>query len=337
MAVPQPGILMDECAHALYVVLRAGRDANPRAVMRACAQAPALTAALARQHPKTALRCTVAFGRGLLARGADWPRMPAHLTDLKPIHGKAGEVPRTPADVLFHIGSARHDLNFVLAQKLLKAVGDRAGVIEKVTGFRYLDMRDLIGFKDVTANPKGREPDKAALITKDDRAFAGGIYVLIQRFVLNLEAWSRMSPQRQEAAIGRTKQDSVEFSGKKKRATAHISRVKIEGPDGTELKIVRHSMPYGAVMGEKGLFFIAYAKDAGIFQAMLARMFGTGDDGFNDRMMAFTKQVTGAILFAAFARDAVSAVALIALDHLANHRVIGLAKAGLDRAFEQPV
>ncbi len=297
MAAPQPGILLEENAHTLYLVLRAKARANPRALLKACAQAPALTESLARQHPKAALRCTVAIGRGLLTKGAGWPQSPARLADLKPIHGKAGNVPHTPADLLFHIGSTRHDLNVALAQTLLAEIGGLAEVREEVAGFRYLDSRDLTGFIDGTANPKGRERADAALIGREDRAFVGGSYVLIQRFVHDLDSWSRLSQKRQEAAIGRTKDKSVELEGKKKLSTAHISRVEIDGPDGKELAIVRHSMPYGAASGEKGLFFIAYAKDAAIFNAMLARMFGVGDDGLSDRLMAFTKPVTGAILF----------------------------------------
>lgn len=233
-----------------------------------------------------------------MIKGAGWPKPPLHLADLNPIHGKASDVPRTPADVLFHIGSTRHDLNFELARTLLAEIGDLAEIAEEVTGFCYLDSRDLTGFIDGTANPKGRERAAAGLIGREDRAFAGGSYVLIQRYVHNLDAWSRLSAMRQEAAIGRTKNNSIELAGKKKLSSAHISRVEIDGPDGEELAIVCHSMPYGAASSEKGLFFIAYAKDAAIFHAMLARMYGTGNDGLSDRLMAFTKPVTGAILFA---------------------------------------
>jgi putative iron-dependent peroxidase len=298
MATPQPGIVMEENAAGLFLVLRAKRDVNARALIKGCAQAAALTAALRRRYPKAALRCTVAFGRGLLTHGVGWPKLPARLTDLKPIHTKAGDVPRTPADVLFHIGSARHDLNFALAEALLAAIGERAAVVEEIAGFRYLDTRDLTGFIDGTANPKGRERAAAALIGAEDRRFAGGSYVLIQRYVHNLEAWSRLSQARQESAIGRTKKNSIELAGKQKLSTAHISRAEITGPDGEERKIVRHSMPYGLAGGDKGLFFIAYAKDPAIFQTMLTRMFGASDDGLSDRLVAFTKPVTGAILFA---------------------------------------
>jgi putative iron-dependent peroxidase len=298
MAAPQPGILMEEKAHALFLVLRARTGVNGRALLRACAKAPRLCDVVARRDKKAALRCTVAFGRRLLESAAGSNDVPKQFHEFVPIRTVGGEVPRTPADVLFHIGSNRHDLNFELARTLLAKVGELVSVEEEVAGFRYLDGRDLTGFIDGTANPKGRVRAEAALIGPEDKSFAGGSFVLIQRYVHNLAAWSRLSQRDQEAAIGRTKKDSIELPGNRKLPTAHISRVEINGPDGAELKIVRHSFPYGVASGENGLFFIAYAKDSAIFQAMLARMFGASKDGLSDRLMDFTKPLTGAILFA---------------------------------------
>lgn len=293
----QPGVLMEEKSSALFLVLKSRPGGKGRALIRAAAGAPGITASFAKRDPRAGLRCTVAFGGKLLV-GAAGPALPAGFAELTPLRTKAGSVPRTAADVLFHIGSSRHDLNFELAQTLLAAIGDKAEVVEEVSGFRYLDSRDLTGFIDGTANPKGRARADAALIGAEDRAFAGGSFVLIQRYVHRMDAWQKLSRHSQEAAIGRTKTDSVELPGRKKLPTAHISRVEIDGPDGEELAIMRHSFPYGAASGEKGLFFIAYARAASTFNAMLANMFGAGDDGLSDRLMAFTRPVSGAILFA---------------------------------------
>lgn len=57
-------------------------------------------------------------------------------------------------------------------------------------------------------------------------------------------------------------------------------------------------MPYGSAGGERGLFFTAYAKDPAIFEAQLARMFGGAPDGMRDRLMEFSRPVTGAFFFA---------------------------------------
>src|SRR5581483_3069968 len=78
--------------------------------------------------------------------------------------------------------------------------------------------------------------------------------------------------------------------------TAHISRVVME-ENGKELEIVRHSFPYGTV-SESGLFFIAYTRNLDIPEKMLSRMYGTAGDGLHDRLMDFTRAVTGATFFA---------------------------------------
>lgn len=174
--------------------------------------------------------------------------------------------------------------------------GGLVAVLEEVEGFSYLDSRDLTGFIDGTANPKGEERMEVALIGDEDPDFAGGSYVLAQRYVHDLEKWSRLPVAEQEMVFGRTKPDSTELGEDKKPATAHISRVEIE-EDGEELKIVRHSLPYGKASGESGLFFIAYSKDARIFEKMLSRMIGTAGDGLHDHLMDFTRAVSGAIFF----------------------------------------
>jgi putative iron-dependent peroxidase len=100
-------------------------------------------------------------------------------------------------------------------------------VAEEIHGFRYWDSRDLTGFIDGTENPKGKARSVAALIGEEDRLFAGGSYVAVQRYVHDLERWRRLDDREQEQIIGRTKRGSVELPKKIKPQTAHISRVVI--------------------------------------------------------------------------------------------------------------
>ena len=100
----------------------------------------------------------------------------------------------------------------------------------------------------------------------------------------------------QERIIGRTKRGSIELPKAKKPTTAHIGRVVIER-DGKELQILRQSYPWGTAR-EAGLYFVAYTKSLDIFDLMLARMMGMTDDGLHDRLMEFTRAVTGATFFA---------------------------------------
>ena len=58
--------------------------------------------------------------------------------------------------MLFHIRADRSDLTFELSRQIMAAIGRWVTVEDHVTGFRYFDARDLLGFVDGTENPTGR-------------------------------------------------------------------------------------------------------------------------------------------------------------------------------------
>jgi putative iron-dependent peroxidase len=293
---PQPGILADPGPHAVFLVLRVPELAAAAAsVGQALASVPERTARTAKADPRAGLACTVGIGPELWDALSPGKR-PLALRPFRAIDGGRLSAPATGGDVLLHLSSRRCDLAFELTRQLMAALGGAARVMEEVHGFRYLDNRDLTGFIDGTENPKGKERPAAALIGREDPPFVAGSYVFTQRYVHDLARWATLSVEEQEGAIGRRKRDSKELSAARKPATAHISRVVIE-QDGEELEILRHSMPYGTV-SEAGLFFIAYTRDLGIPERMLARMYGTSGDGLHDRLMEFTRAVSGANFFA---------------------------------------
>ena len=294
---PQPGILPEPNAHALFLVVRVNEpNANGHTVARAAAGVPALIETVARHDPNAGLVCTVGFGPGF------WdvihPRgRPGKLRPFTAIDGRGLSAPSTGGDLLFHVISDRYDLNFECARRLRSRLGNAVSVTDEVHGFRYLDSRDLTGFIDGTENPSGAEDRAtAALIGAEDPDFAGGSYVFTQRYVHKLTQWATVPEAEQERAIGRRKPDSEELPDDEKPSTAHISRVVIE-EDGEELEIVRHSFPYGTT-SEAGLFFIAYTKDLAIPEKMLRRMLGAAGDGHHDHLMDYTQAVTGGHFFA---------------------------------------
>ena len=63
----------------------------------------------------------------------------------------------TPGDILLHIRADHMDLCFELASQMLDKLGDAVTVVDEVHGFRYFDLRDMVGFVDGTENPIGRE------------------------------------------------------------------------------------------------------------------------------------------------------------------------------------
>ena len=119
-------------------------------------------------------------------------------------------------------------------------------MVDETTGFRYFDARDLLGFVDGTANPTGAELPEAALIGADaDPEFAGGSYVVVQKYLHDMAGWAALPTEEQEAIIGRTKIDNIEIDDDDAPRKSHKSLATIEDDDGDELAILRDNMPFG--------------------------------------------------------------------------------------------
>ncbi|EHK8984621.1 Dyp-type peroxidase [Vibrio vulnificus] len=288
MSLAQTAILPEEGPFALYTLLKINH--NPAKVLAQLQSLPALVEELNQSQPDAELTLSIAFSKSF------WQQldmaMPAELIDF-PVLGE-GEIvaPSTDVDVLLHCHSQRHDLHFYLLRKLLSEVAEDVTVVDETYGYRYLDSRDMTMFVDGTENPKAEKRAEVALIP--DGEFAGGSYVMVQRFEHNLPAWNRLNVSAQEKVIGRTKPDSIELDDVP--AASHVGRVDIK-EEGKGLKIVRHSLPYGSATGAHGLLFIAYCHTLHNFKAMLESMYGV-TDGKTDQLLRFTKAVTGAYFFA---------------------------------------
>ena len=140
------------------------------------------------------LSCIVGIGSALWDRLSPG-RRPIDLRPFAPIAGPSHTAPSTPGDLLFHIRAEREDMTFELERQLLDVIGDAARVVDETAGFRYFDARDLLGFVDGTANPTGAELPGAALIGADaDPDFAGGSYVVVQKYLVRRRAPGVLRP-----------------------------------------------------------------------------------------------------------------------------------------------
>jgi porphyrinogen peroxidase len=174
-----------------------------------------------------------------------------------------------------------------------------ATVVDEVHGFRYFDERDLMGFVDGTENPVARAAAEAALVGDADIAFAGGSYVIVQKYVHPLDAWNALSTEEQEQVIGRYKLSDIEMPDEIKPVNSHVAVNTIVEADGTQRQIVRANMPFGEVgRGEFGTYYIAYAATPSVTERMLVRMFIGEPPGNTDRILDFSTAVTGSLFFA---------------------------------------
>lgn len=293
---PQIGIVPEPAHAAQFLVLRVrDRARSAKAVAAILAELPGRVAELDPGDHPAKLAVTIAYGPEMWDALSP-SRRPSGLRPFKALESGGRRAPSTGGDVLLHVTSALRDLTFDVALDTRTRLADLVEVMEDVAAFRRKDARDLTGFIDGTENPKGDERAEWALVGDDDPAFAGGSYVFTQRYVHDLAKWTQLTVPAQEDVIGRRKPDSEELSDELKPDTSHAARSNLE-VDGEELKIVRQSLPYGTT-SEHGLFFIAYCRTPDIPEQMLARMMGTSGDGIYDRLMDFSRAVSGAHFFA---------------------------------------
>src|ERR1700678_4239945 len=179
----------------------------------------------------------------------------------------------------------------------MDGLGEAVAVADEVHGFRYFDDRDVIGFVDGTENPRGEAAREAAIIAGEDPAFAGGSYVIVQKYFHNMKAWNGLSTEAQEHIIGRRKLSDIELDEAEKPASAHNALTVIE-ENGKELKILRDNMPFGRPgHGEFGTYFIGYSRSPRTIEQMLENMFVGRPPGNYDRILDFSHPVTGSLYF----------------------------------------
>jgi porphyrinogen peroxidase len=171
-------------------------------------------------------------------------------------------------------------------------------VCDEVHGFRYFDERDLIGFVDGTENPSGAAAADAAIIGDRDPEFAGGSYVIVQKYLHDVRSWNALPIEEQEKVIGRSKLSDIEMADDVKPANSHVALNTIVEPNGTQRQIFRANMPFGAPgHGEFGTYYIGYAATPEVTEQMLVNMFIGRPPGNYDRILDFSTAVSGSLFF----------------------------------------
>jgi porphyrinogen peroxidase len=244
------------------------------------------------------LSCIAGIGRDLWDR-LHLDRRPQELRPFASIRGTVHAALSTPGDLLFHIRSERPDLCFEFERILLDSLGASVTVVDEVSGFRYFDARDLLGFVDGTANPTGLDLPASALVGNEDADFAGGSYVVVQKYLHDLNAWARIPTRLQEEIIGRTKIDNIEIDDDDAPRKSHKSLATIVDGDGNEYDILRDNMPFGRPgRQEFGTYFIGYSRYLWVIEKMLQRMYNGDPPGAYDRLLDFSTPHTGTTFFA---------------------------------------
>ena len=295
-AVPQlVSSPLTKVAIFLVVTINPG-DEHRASVLSLCADLSALLRAVGFRGLDGALSCVMGFGSEAWDRLFGLPR-PAELHPFREIRSGPRHAVSTPGDIIFHIRAKRMDLCFELAAQIMTRLNGAVNTADEVQGFRYFDERDVLGFVDGTENPTGNAAADAVFIGEEDPAFAGGSYVIVQKYLHDMKGWNSLTTETQEKIIGRSKVSDIELDDSVKPTSAHNALTTIE-ENGREIKILRDNMPFGSPgRGEFGTYFIGYSRSPGTIELMLDNMFIGRPPGNYDRILDFSTPVTGSLFF----------------------------------------
>lgn len=282
---------------AIFLVLTvADHDDAIDTVRGALADLDGLVKTVGFRDLQARLSCVVGIGSRVWTSLTGHP-LPAELHPFREIAGAAHTAVTTPGDLLFHIRADRQDLCFELERLLLETLGASVTVEDEVSGFRYFDARDLLGFVDGSANPVGPDLPASTLVGAEDPIFAGGSYVVVQKYLHSLAAWQALSTEEQEAIIGHRKADGLELDDAVTGQKAHKTLATI-ADDAGEHDILRDNMPFGRPgSAEFGTYFIGYTRHLWVIERMLERMFIGDPPGLHDRLLDFSTAQTGTTFF----------------------------------------
>ncbi|MCW5620211.1 MAG: Dyp-type peroxidase [Burkholderiales bacterium] len=289
-------VTADLSPSAIFLVATLNEDARSVQTVRSfCPDLAAIVRAVGFRDLDGSLSCVMSFGSDAWDRLFGYPR-PKELHPFREIHGVHHAV-STLGDILFHIRATRMDLCFELATQIMARLGSAVTVVDETHGFKYFDGRDLLGFVDGTENPVGAPRHDAVLIGDEDAGFAGGSYVIVQKYLHDLAKWNEIPVDRQEGIVGRKKLSDVELDDAVKPSFAHNVLTSIE-ENGEELEILRDNMPFGDIgKGEVGTYFIGYARSPHRIERMLENMFVGDPPGNYDRLLDVSRAVTGTLFF----------------------------------------
>src|SRR5262245_41778786 len=293
--VPQP-VLSPPTGTAIFLVVRVN-PGGEQAVRGLLPDLAGLQRSVGARIPAGALTCVAGIGSVAWDRLFSGPR-PAGLHPFPELAGAKYIAIATPGDLFFHIKATSMNLCFEMTAQIMERLSGAVTVEDEVHGFSYFEERDLLGFVGGAENAGGRAADAAVLVGPEDPWFAGGSYVIAQKYLHDMRAWNALRSEEQEKVLGRTKLANIPLPAGARPANSHVALTGTTGPGGAQRQILRDKMPFGSAgRGEFGTYFVGYAASPGVTERMLANMFIGDPPGNYDRILDFSAAVTGGLFF----------------------------------------
>jgi putative iron-dependent peroxidase len=293
--VPQP-VLSPPTGTAIFLVVRV-KPGGEQVVRGLLPDLAGLQRSVGARAPAGALTCVAGIGSVAWDRLFSGPR-PAGLHPFPELAGAKYIALATPGDLFFHIKATSMNLCFEMTAQIMERLSGAVTVEDEVHGFRYFEERDLLGFVGGVENAGGQAAAAAVLVGPEDPWFAGGSYVIAQKYLHDMRAWNALRSEEQEKVLGRTKLANIPLPAGARPANSHVALTGTTGPGVAQRQILRDKMPFGSAgRGEFGTYFVGYAASPGVTERMLANMFIGDPPGNYDRILDFSAAVTGGLFF----------------------------------------
>ena len=283
--------------------LMAGLAAGPLGATGGPADAPPDDTGEALDLPPAGLTITIGFGRSLFVgpEGAAGDRfglaerLPPGLVRLPHFPGDQLDPARSDGDLIVQACADDPQVAMHAVRNLTRTAFGTARVRWSQLGFGRTSStstaqatpRNLLGFKDGTANIKAEETadvERHVWVQPGDPGpgwLAGGTYVAVRRIRMVIETWDRSSLREQEAIIGRAKGDGAPLSGGTEFTEPDLAATGADGQPlvaaDSHVRLAHPSLHGGARMLRRGytftdgndslgrldagLFFVAFVRD----------------------------------------------------------------------------
>lgn len=242
MHKPQEGICAEPSIHSWVLLLDVTSD-DVHGLRQQLSRFPQFADKLADRFSEAHLSCVLAIGEGYwdvfsATRPRELAPQPEFLDSEYPL-------PPSHADLALIFRADRMDANYFAGRVMLEWLQDFVALNEEIHGFRYLDGRDLFGFRIEPDMVHGIQRRSLALVPESDsKEFAAGSYLWLQRYYLDIKRWDALDVEAQREVMGREK---VTGQPCLTEQPSHRDKTKRELANNQSLAVWRVQMPVASM------------------------------------------------------------------------------------------
>ena len=233
-AVRQP-VPRHSLARPFFWFVSAARQ-DSRAIVRSfCSDLSALVRAVDFRDIEGGLSCVMGFGSDAWDRLLGQPR-PSRVACLSGDRRLARAMPSRPRAICSStFAPSAWTSASSWRRRSWRGSATRSRPVDEVHGFAISTTAICIGFVDGTENPTAQAAVEAVIIGAEDPAFAGGSYVIVQKYLHDVPDGTRYPRKPRNASSAGTKLSDIELDDAVKPTSAHNALTTIV-EDGKEIR-----------------------------------------------------------------------------------------------------